>query len=279
MSTLDPFTSTKDDIAAALESSGYELVHGSLEQLPEPYYLIHGPSTLSGIPLTSGTLVVEGDLTVTGPIDFHQTGRPIVNLIVTGNCTLGLAYVDAFLCVGKNLTVGTLIADSNWSGGVFVGGDLVGHTLVSKDIGVEVDGRQHVEIVADCDDLDAARVAVPALFEGDGEDPHPRELFIALRDSSDPLVPAHPAKTPAAKAAASVAKKPVARKPAAKKAATKKPAAKKAATKKPAAKKAATKKPAAKKAATKKPAAKKAATKKPAAKKAAAKKPAKSKRR
>lgn len=275
MSTLDPFASTKDDISTALEATGYELVHGTLDQLPAPYYLIHGNSTLSAIPLTTGTVVVTGDLTVTGPLDFHQNGRPIVNLIVTGNCTLGLAYVDAFLCVGKNLNIGTLIADSNWSGGVFVGGDLVGHTLVSKDIGVEVDGRQHVEIVADCDDLDAARVAVPALFEGDGEEPHPRELFIALRDSSDPLVPAHPAKTPAAKAAAkkaSPAKKP------AKKTAAKKPAKKAARSastvKKASAKKAATKKPAKKTAAS---AAKKASSKK-LAKKAAAKKPAKKRR-
>jgi hypothetical protein len=261
MSTLDPFASTKDDIATALDAADYELVHGTLDQLPAPFYLIHGNSTLSGIPLTTGTVVVTGDLTVTGPLDFHQTGRPIVNLIVTGNCTLGLAYVDAFLCVGKNLKIGTLIADSNWSGGVFVGGDLVGHTLVSKDIGVEVDGRQRVEIVADCDDLDAARVAVPALFEGDGEEPHPRELFIALRDSSDPLVPAHPAKTPAAKAAAS--KKP----------------AKKAAAKKAAPKKAASKKVAPKKVAPKKAAPKKKPVKKAAAKKKPAKRTAKSKRR
>jgi len=258
MSTLDPFASTLEAIAAALDHAGYELPHASLEQLPAPHYLIHGDSTLSALPLTTGTVVVTGSFTVTGPLDFHQTGRPIAHLIVTEDCTLGLAYVDGFLVVRRNLTVGTLIADSNWSGGVFVGGDLVGHTLVIKDVGVEVDGRQHVEKVADFDDLDAARIAVPALFEH-SEDP--RSLYIALRDSSDPLTPArpaHPAHAPAAAAPKAIAPK---------KAAPKKAAPKKAAPKKAAPKKAAPKKAAPKKAAPKKAAATKKAAPRKAAKK------------
>ena len=189
MSTLEPFASTPEAIAAVLAQAEFELPHASLEQLPAPHYLIHADSTLSELVLTTGTVVVTGSLTVTGPVDLHQIGRPIAHVIVLGDCALGLAYVDGFWVVRGDLRVGTLIADSNWSGGVFVGGDLAGHTLVVKDVGVEVDGRQHVEKVADFDDLDAARVAVPALFEH-SEDP--RSLYIALRDSSDPLVPAHP---------------------------------------------------------------------------------------
>jgi hypothetical protein len=142
--------------------------------------------------------------------------------------------------VRGDLRVGTLIADSNWSGGVFVGGDLVGHTLVVKDVGVEVDGRQHVEKVADFDDLDAARVAVPALFEH-SEDP--RSLYIALRDSSDPLVPAHaahasppPAVSPKAspsRTRRSSPKKPSPKRPSPKKPSPKKPSPKKPSPKKP----------------------------------------------
>ncbi len=206
MSSLTPHASTLDAIASALAAAGYTLPHAQLHQLPAPHHLIVGDATLASIPLTTGTLVVTGSLTVTGPVDFHQTGRPIVNLVVVKDCTLGLAYIDGFLCVGGNLTVGTLIADSNWSGGVFVGGDLRGHTLVIKDIGVEVDGTQHVEKVADCDDPEAAVHAVPALYIADL--PEPRTLFLALRDSSAP--PRLPIRRTVKKAAAKA--KPVAAK-------------------------------------------------------------------
>jgi hypothetical protein len=260
MSTLEPFASTPEAIAAALAEADYELPHASIKQLPKPHYLIHADSTLSGLTLTTGTVVVTGSLTVTGPVDVRQAGRPLAHIIVLGDCAFGLAYVDGFLIVRGNLQVGTLIADSNWNGGVFVGGDLAGHSLVIKDVSVEVDGGQHVEKVADFDDLDAARVTLPALFEHSEE---PRGFYIALRDSSAPLVPAPPAPSPTKEVVAKAAKKPAkkaAKKPVKK--AAKKPAKK--AAKKPVKKKA--KKP------VKKPAKKKPAKKKPA------KKPAKKKR-
>jgi len=257
MSVLTPYASTLDAIAAALAAAGYELVHANLHQLPAPHFLIVGDADLPAIPLTTGTLVVTGSLRVTAPVDFQQTGRPIVNLVVVKDCTLGLAYIDAFLCVGRNLTVGTLIADSNWSGGVFVGGDLRGHTLVIKDIGVEVDGTQHLEKVADCDDPEAAVHAVPALFiEGN---PDPRALFLALRDSSDPpqlAAPRAPRATPKASAkpkAAARAKTKAKAKPTAKTKAKAKPTAKAKAKAKPTPKAKAKAKPTPKAKATAKP--------------------------
>jgi hypothetical protein len=197
MTDLTPFASSLAAILAALARARYQLVHASPDQLPAPYYLVEGDINFPALTRTTGTVVVTGALTVTGPLDLHQDGRPIVNLIVAGTCSLGLAYVDAFLCVGGDLKVGTLIADSNWSGGVFVAGDLTGHTLVIKDVGVDVDGNQHVERVADCEDEEAAQHVLPGLFE-DGH-PEPRGLFIALRDSSGARA-AKPAKESSPKA-------------------------------------------------------------------------------
>lgn len=239
MSALTPHASSLEAISSALDAAGYTLPHATLHQLPAPYFLIVGDADLPSIPLTTGTLVVTGTLRVHAPVDFQQTGRPIVNLVVVKDCTLGLAYIDAFLCVGGNLTVGTLIADSNWSGGVFVAGDLRGHTLVIKDIGVDVDGTQHVEHVADCDDPEAAAIAVPALFTDDG--PEPRGLFLALRDSGTPPAPtkARPkaaAKTKVKPKARTKAKAKVKSKPAAKSKSKSKSAAKSKAKAKPAAK-------------------------------------------
>jgi hypothetical protein len=260
MSALTPYASTRKAIAIALDAADYKMPHATLAQLPEPFFLIPGDARLPAIPLTTGTVVVTGSLEVTGPVDFHQTGKPIVNLVVVEDCTLGLAYVDAFLVVGGDLRVGTLVADSNYKGGVFVGGDLIGHTLVINDTGVEVDGQQYVEHVANTEDLDSAAHALPALFVDDS--PEPRQLFLALRDSNIPLVPAAKKKPAANKSAnKSAAKKPAANKPAANKPAAKK-SAKKSAANKPAANK-----PAAKKSAANKPGAKKSAANKPAANK------------
>ena len=197
MTDLTPFASSLEAILAALTRARYQLVHASPDQLPAPYFLVEGDINFPALTRTTGTVVVTGALTVIGPLDLHQDGRPIVNLIVAGPCSLGLAYVDAFLCVGGDLKVGTLIADSNWSGGVFVAGDLTGHTLVIKDVGVDVDGNQHVERVADCEDEEAAQHVLPGLFE-DGH-PEPRGLFIALRDSSGARA-AKPAKVSGPKA-------------------------------------------------------------------------------
>ena len=179
---LSRYAASKDEIATALAEAKYDLPHGDIGSLSAPLHLVRGDLSLPELVWTTGTLVVIGSLTVQGQVDLQQSGKPIVNLVVTGNCELPLAYVDAFLCVGGNLTIGTMIADSNWGGGVFVAGNLTGHTLVVKDIGVEVDGTEHVERVADCDDPDAARVVVPALYD-DHDEPNPRHLFAALRDS------------------------------------------------------------------------------------------------
>lgn len=223
MSIFTPYTRTPEAVAAALAAAAYKLPHTTPHQLPGPHYLVEGDAKLPGFALTTGTVVVTGSLEVTGPVDLQQAGKPIVNLVVVGDCTLGLAYVDAFLCVGGTLRAATLIADSNWSGGVFVGGDLVAHTLVIKDVGVEVDGTQHVERVADCEDPDAAIHAVPALFVD--EEPAPRALFLALRDSS----PAAKPRTPARRAKPAASKRPAAKPKRARAAAPRKRAAKPAA--------------------------------------------------
>lgn len=285
MTDLSRYRADAKTIEAALDAEGYVLPHASLQQLSEPLHLVTGDLELPGLVMAEGTLVVAGSLLLTGPVDFQQSGRPIVNLVVTGDCTLVLAYVDAFVCVGRDLKAGTLIADSNWNGGVFVGGDLRAHTLVVKDIGVDVDGTQHVERIGDCDDPDSARLAVPGLYHGESDDADPRGFFMTLRDSFGKPTPVSTAvpelrsgrgarAKSAAKAKQAVAKKPAAKKPAAKKPAAKKPAAKKPAAKKPAARKPAAKKPAARKPAAKKPAARKPAARKPAARKPAARRPA-----
>jgi hypothetical protein len=237
MAVLTAYASTRKAIATALDAADYKMPHATLAQLPEPFFLIPGDAKLAGVPLTTGTVVVTGSLEVTGPVDFHQTGKPIVNLVVVEDCTLGLAYVDAFLVVGGDLRVGTLVADSNYKGGVFVGGDLIGHTLVINDTGVEVDGQQYVEHVANTEDVDSAAHVLPALFVD--ESPEPRQLFLALRDSNIPLVPA--TKKTAAKRTA--AKKTAAKKTAAKKTAARKIAARKTAAKRSAANTSAVKKP------------------------------------
>ena len=183
MSDLSEYASTLENIEHALVTAKYTMPHAELRQLPAPYFLITGDLALPGLVMTTGTVVVAGSLTITGPVDFQQSGKPIVNLIVTGDCTLGLAYVDAFLCVGGTLHVGTLIADSNWKGAVFVGRDLFGHTLVVHNIGVEVDGETHLEAQADTDDPEAAARAVPGLYIDDEADP--RAFFLALRASGE----------------------------------------------------------------------------------------------
>lgn len=183
MSDLSQYASTLENIERALVAAKYTMPHAELRQLPIPYFLITGDLTLSGLVMTTGTVVVAGSLTITGPVDFHQSGLPIVNLIVTGDCTLGLAYVDGFLCVGGTLHVGTLIADSNWKGGIFVRGDLFGHTLVINGTGVDVDGETHLEAQADTDDPEAAARAVPGLYVED--EAQPRAFFLALRASGE----------------------------------------------------------------------------------------------
>lgn len=177
MTDLSQHACTRDQLVAALTAAAYDPPHAALYQLPEPCYVIAGDAQMSTLELPTSTLLVTGDLTVAGTIDLQQTGRPLGNLMVVGDCKLQLGYVDGFLCVGGTLEIGTLIADSNWSGGIFVGGDLVGDTLIVNDIGVEVDGEERITHEIGCDDLDRAR-SIPGLVVADKL--APRALYLEL---------------------------------------------------------------------------------------------------
>jgi hypothetical protein len=67
MTDLTPFASSLAAILAALARARYQLVHASPDQLPAPYYLVEGDINFPALTRTTGTVVVTGALTVTGP--------------------------------------------------------------------------------------------------------------------------------------------------------------------------------------------------------------------
>ncbi len=224
MLDLSAYECALPKLVAAFAARDYVPPHASPSQLSSPYYLVDGDLDLDELPFATGTLVVTGSLSVSGVTDLQRDGRPIANVIVFGDCRLQNAYVDAFLVVEGTLAARTLVADSTWDGAIFVSGDLVAEVVVIKDIGLDVDGARHVDVVADCEDEAAAKKALPKLFR-DGE-VDARGFFASLG-----VKPA--AKKVAAKKKPAAPKRPAPKKPAAKskKAASKKPAAKTSASK------------------------------------------------
>jgi hypothetical protein len=178
---VERFAATEQQTESARARLGWTLPHAP--SLPEPYYLVEGAFGLARLEMLTGTLFVTGDLTV-DVLDVQRCGRQLANIVVAGACTLGTAYLDGFLVVRGTLGGGAFVVDAAWDGGVFAGRDLVFDTLVIHNTGVEVDGEQRVQHLADLVERpEAARAAVPALFDAEG-DADVRGYFLALTSAA-----------------------------------------------------------------------------------------------
>jgi hypothetical protein len=160
--------STSPAVTAALAAAGFELPHCEPANLRPPFRLHEGELVLADLKMMTGTLVVIGSLSVTGPVSLRRDSRPLANVIVVGPCTLGTAYIDGFLVVRDELRANVLIADAAWDGGIFVGKDLHADTLAIHNTGMEIGGATNARVLADTDRAEAAQEALPALFR-DGD--------------------------------------------------------------------------------------------------------------
>ena len=170
-------------VSDALAAVGFAPPHGDVSGLPKPYALALGSVTLDELRDVSGTVVVVGDLHVKGDVALRRvSGLP--NLVVTGDLTARHVYADAFLVVGGTLAALTVIGDTGWDGGIFVGG-LDADTAVLKDTALEPlgrggKGRIRVRRLADLESPAKAKKAVPELFELDPEDVPAYTYFLTL---------------------------------------------------------------------------------------------------
>ncbi|MBX3212167.1 MAG: hypothetical protein KF850_09055, partial [Labilithrix sp.] len=167
----------------ALAAVGFDPPHGDVDGLPKPYALALGSVTLDELRDVSGTVVIVGDLQVKGDVSLRRvSGLP--NLVVTGALNARHVYADAFVVVGGTLTAHTVVGDSGWDGGFFVGG-LDANTAVLKDtsldsIGKGAKGWIRVRRLADLESPAKARKAVPELFDLDPDDVPAYTYFLTL---------------------------------------------------------------------------------------------------
>ncbi|MBX3714174.1 MAG: hypothetical protein KF800_19595 [Lysobacter sp.] len=167
------------ELTRELGNSGLELPHASPSELPKPYQLATGDVRIPRIALPRGTLVVIGNLTLEEDIDARRV-EGISNIIVTGDMQVRNAYVDAFLVVGGTLRAGTIVADSNWDGGLFTGA-IEAETIVLKDCALDFLGKKKLVVkrLADLEKIKSAKKAVPELFAGGDEDEIDAYAFFA----------------------------------------------------------------------------------------------------
>lgn len=167
------------ELTRELEDSGFELPHASPSELPKPYQLAKGNVSIPKIALPRGTLVVIGNLTLEEDLDARRE-EGISNIIVTGDMQVRNAYVDAFLVVGGTLRADTIVADSNWDGGLFAGAIEV-ETMVLKDCALDFLGKRKLGVkrLADLEKIKSAKKAVPELFATSDEDEIDAYAFFA----------------------------------------------------------------------------------------------------
>ncbi|WP_018608168.1 hypothetical protein [Uliginosibacterium gangwonense] len=172
--------STHAEIARALETAGFDLPHADISSLRAPYLLAVGDTAIASLMNPTGTVVVIGNLTVEEDIDARRVDG-IANIVVTGNLSVRHAYFDAFLIVGGVFTGSTIIADSTWDGGLFVG-ELRVDTLVLKDCDLSYLGDEKITVnrLADFENEDTAKETVPELFQPDPDEIDVYDFFCSL---------------------------------------------------------------------------------------------------
>ncbi len=180
-SDLVTWSSSLDAITRALKAARYKPPHANISSFREPYYLVPGDLTLESLALTTGTLVIRGELTISRWLDVQRDGRPLANIIVLGSCKLAVAYLDGFLAIKRDLTVGTFIGDTTWSGGLYVNGDVSGDSVILVDMDATIRGKQRARLFATSDDFTEARAKLPKEFEPGRSRPDARRLFLARR--------------------------------------------------------------------------------------------------
>lgn len=159
-----------DRVITALARASFALPHARPEQLPAPFRLAESGLAVPELDCIDGTFVVVGDLDVGGDVSLRRSGK-LSNIVVTGDLRARHVYFDAFLVVGGTLRADTVIGDVGWDGGLFVGA-VEADTLVLKDTGLDFldDEKLSVKRFANLEEEEAARKAVPELFDGDDVD-------------------------------------------------------------------------------------------------------------
>lgn len=169
---LESYRSTEAQLISALE--GWEHPLGA--PVSEPCFVVPGSLELPSLRMLTGTLLVTGDLSL-GELDVQRCGRQLANIMVAGDCRVRTGYLDGFLAVRGVLRVGTLIGDTTWDGGLWVGQAAEGEKLILDDMGFDCDGEVRVKELLDLSEQRDARSVY-------GDAGRARDYFLALRQAA-----------------------------------------------------------------------------------------------